>query len=938
MEFSIFGLLNSPEFQLLISMFLVPLAVNSVNERLKALKAAIKGKTHEEQLLDCLEKAFFETERTLGWKHDTEAIYETFMGSLMSFSSTFNKDVLAEIFKDAIGVDVTDNEISLWVDNLLKQITRDEHNELFKYFLLNNIIVDKPSPQPQVTLNYLLTYTTPVWDNKDVICRDDIIQELFAKFSNGVRRIQVAGMGGLGKSEILVKLFFQLNQPNPPVQFDYIGFIRFNDDLESNLRSQIPYLTDYAIKNGEKAAKLFLQQLCATKRVLFCIDDNRDKKDVLKKNDPSFEFLKTLNASILFASRTEYNEFEQQDLPLLSTDACIEIFQRIYEPNVQVPRDLEILTKIIEDMSGNNTLIVNRLGNMANENSFTIEKLQKNLQDMGFHIKKDCINEEELQQEINKLYPLSDLTRPGERSIVEAFSIFPVNPLPIDLSVDWLHEDAGIDAEECSRALTRLSRQTWLEKRIDASSGEVLFSMHRCVKFAVRDQAFVEYSAHQRLVKNCRACLDKSTNAYQLQNSSLIIPFAISIFEGVYIETAVTSGLSSAIAKFYNLTAVYSLALVWQQKSLEICENVWGNDHPDTAVNYHNIASIYDTLCQYDPAMELYQKALAIVEKVLGKDHPDTAKTYDNIANMYHKQGKYNFAIELYQKALVAVEKALGKDHPYTASIYHNIASVYNSQGKYALALKWHRQALVILEKKLGKDHPDTATTYNSIANVSFELGKYDLALKWHRKALVILEKTLGKDHPETAGIYSNIARIYHRQGQYDLALEWYQKTMMIYEKTLGKDHQFTADTYNGISGVYMSQGQYDLALEWCKKALAICENILGKDHPSTAVTYSNIASCYSLQGRYDLALEWYRKDLAISEIVFGEYHPSTAATYNNIAIIYYNQLRFKQALMWFRKSLTIRENKLGKDHPDTVATKEAVESTKKLISYLSTL
>ena len=972
MDAFILNLLNSPEFQVIVTTFLAPLAVNSISDRLKALKVAIKDKTHEKQLLDCLEKAFFETERAFHWKHDYEAIYDTFFGTLMSFSGSFSKDSLVRIFRDAVGAEVTEKEISLWIYNVKKQISLEEHAKLREFLYVCHILDDSKEKAP-TDLDYLLTYTTPVWNNKDVVCRDDIIKELFSKFSTGVQRIQVAGMGGLGKTEILVKLFFQLNQPNPPVQFDYIGFIQFKGDLESDFRLYIPYLAEYAKNHGEAEAKRFLQQLCSTKRVLFCIDDDREKKDVFKKDDPSLTFLKTLNAAILFASRTEYHEFEQQPFPPLSTEACIEVFQRMYGQEIHSQKDLEILKNIIEDLSGNNTLIVNRLGTIAKEHNYTITKLQEDLIEKNFRIKKGCVDEEELQQEISKLYPLSDLASQAERSIVEAFSIFPSSPLSVDLCVTWLHEDAQITEEDCSLALTKLAKQRWLDKRTNTSDGKVFFSMHQCVKSAVKDQTPVEHSAHQGLVEKCRSSLNESTDTYLLQNSSSMIPFAIQVHDILFQEKEPFAFLSAALASFYNKSADYNTSLEWHQKSLTILEKVLGKDHPSTATTYNNIASVYDSQGQYDLALEWYQKALSIVQRVLGEDHPYTATTYNNIALVYDNQGQYDLALEWYQKALDAKEKVLdkdhpsiattynnialaynnqgqydlalewyqkalsivqrvlGEDHPYTATTYNNIASVYDSQGQYDLALEWYQKALVIREKVLGKDHPDTATTYNNIALVYKNQGKYDLALEWYQKDLAISEKVLGKNHPDTATTYNNIAGVYYSQGQYDLALEWHQKALGIYEKALGKDHPSTATTYNNIASVYYSQGQYDLALEWYQKALVIREKVLGNDHPDTASTYNNIASVYNRLGQYDLALEWHLKNLVVSEKVLGEDHPTTAITYNNIAIVYCNLCKYRNAVEYFKKAYVVFEARLGPDHPYTISTRESVSTLEKL-------
>jgi len=786
---------------------------------------------------DCLRKAFKRTRNQLHWKVKTRKAYKTFQTSLVSFSGAFSQNSLANVISNAIGKEVDNNEIERWIDNLLRELSLEEHKELREYLLLRRILIDsneQKTASEQARLNYLLTYTTPVWDNQDVICRDDIIQELFAKFSTGVRRIQVAGMGGLGKTEILVKLFFHLNQPNPPAKYDYIGFIRFNDDLESDFRSQIPYLAEYAKNHGEAAAMLFLQQICATNRVLFCIDDDRDKKDILPKNDPNIAFLKTLNVSILFASRTEYADFEQQNLPPLSTDACIEVFQRLYGQKIHSQKDLEILKYIIEDLSGNNTLIVNRLGTIAKEHNYSVTELEADIIKRKFHIKKGCVNEVDLQLEINKLYPLSDLANQADRSIIEAFAIFPASPLTVTLCVKWLHEDAGIAEEDCSLTLSKLSKQRWLDKRTNITDGKVIFSMHQCVKSAVKDQTPVEYSAHQGLVEKCGASLNKSTNAYLLQNSSSMIPFAVQVHDILFQETEPFAILSTALANFYNKSADYNASLVWCQKSLTVNEEVFGKDHPDTATTYNNIAGVYNSQGQYNLALEWYFKGLAISEKVLGKDHPDTATTYNNIAVVYDNQAQYDLALEWYQKALVVREKVLGKDHPDTANSYNNIACVYKQNGQYELALEWYQKALSIAKKVLGDDHPYTSSTYNNIAVVYDSQGQYDLALEWHQKALATREKVLGKDHPSTATTYNNIAGVYYSQGQYNLALEWCRKALSIVIKVLGEDHPSTATIYGNIAKVYYHLGENNLAFENLSRALDVFEAKLGQEHPHT--------------------------------------------------------------------------------------------------------
>ena len=70
----------------------------------------------------------------------------------------------------------------------------------------------------------------------------------------------------------------------------------------------------------------------------------------------------------------------------------------------------------------------------------------------------------------------------------------------------------------------------------------------------------------------------------------------------------------------------------------------------------------------------MYEKALSIRLKKLGDDHPDVAVTYNNMAKYTLDQGKNDEALAMYEKALSIRLKKLGDDHPDVATTYNNMA------------------------------------------------------------------------------------------------------------------------------------------------------------------------------------------------------------------------------------------------------------------------
>ena len=183
-------------------------------------------------------------------------------------------------------------------------------------------------------------------------------------------------------------------------------------------------------------------------------------------------------------------------------------------------------------------------------------------------------------------------------------------------------------------------------------------------------------------------------------------------------ETEKYEKLLSKYTDFLCKYAKYDKALELEKQLLQICEKLYGLEHPDTASSYNNIGNVYYCKGSYDTALEYHFKVLSIREKVLGLEHPDTARSYNNIGNVYYWKGSYDTALEYNLKALAIREKVLGLEHPDTATSYNNIGVVYSDKGDCDTALEYNLKALAIREKKLGESHPYTQQTRENISLV----------------------------------------------------------------------------------------------------------------------------------------------------------------------------------------------------------------------------
>jgi CHAT domain-containing protein/Tfp pilus assembly protein PilF len=307
-----------------------------------------------------------------------------------------------------------------------------------------------------------------------------------------------------------------------------------------------------------------------------------------------------------------------------------------------------------------------------------------------------------------------------------------------------------------------------------------------------------------------------------------------------------------------------------------------------------------DAQGKHAEAEPLDRTALAIFRKVLGEEHPDTALSYNNVAYNLNAQGKHAEAEPLFRTALAIRRKVRGEEHPDTALFYNNVAMNLHAQGKYAEAEPLLRQALAIFRKVLGEEHPDTARSYNNVAYNLHAQGKYAEAEPLYRTALAIFRKVLGEEHPHTAQSYNNVAMNLKAQGKYAEAEPLFRTALAICRKVLGEQHPDTALSYNNVAGNLHAQGKYAEAEPLFRTALAICRKVLGEEHPHTAQSYNNVAMNLNAQGKDAEAEPLFRTALAIRRKVLGEEHPDTADSYNNVAYTLNAQGKYRDAeAMW---------------------------------------
>ena len=92
-------------------------------------------------------------------------------------------------------------------------------------------------------------------------------------------------------------------------------------------------------------------------------------------------------------------------------------------------------------------------------------------------------------------------------------------------------------------------------------------------------------------------------------------------------------------------------------------------DHPDTAIAYHNLAMVFLARGDSEAARKTFEQALAIQRKVLGTRHPLTAMTQAKLGMLLADRGEQARAMPHLKQALAVLADVLPPDNSVVLSL-----------------------------------------------------------------------------------------------------------------------------------------------------------------------------------------------------------------------------------------------------------------------------
>lgn len=245
-------------------------------------------------------------------------------------------------------------------------------------------------------------------------------------------------------------------------------------------------------------------------------------------------------------------------------------------------------------------------------------------------------------------------------------------------------------------------------------------------------------------------------------------------------------------------------------------------------------------------AERFLMRAVACRERCLGRDHPLTVASLGHLVYPLLDLGRLADARTYVERALAARERSLGPDHPAIAESLNSLGVVLRLQGELLVARRVHERALAIRERALPGDTLEVAESLSNLGILLRQLGEFDAARSMQERALAIRRAILGTDHWLTTNSLNNLGRLLAEQGDAAAARAVLEEALAVNEQLLGPDDRRTARSRYQLALVLWREGSLATAEAQLERALLGQESVLGRAHRTTVDSRSALEAIRS--------------------------------------------------------------------------------------------
>jgi tetratricopeptide (TPR) repeat protein len=445
----------------------------------------------------------------------------------------------------------------------------------------------------------------------------------------------VEGMGGVGKTELAIQyslLHLQLHS--------YPGGICWLRAREEDIGLQILQfaITDLGLQPPED---LELQQ-----RVRWCWQRWRQGHTLIVFDDVNnYSHIKPYlppqpsQFKVLITTRLKLDLASSLFLEVLSeTEALLLLAQLIGEEkqNQELAQAKELCRRL-----GYLPLALQLVGMYVNKRKITLTEMLRRLEEKGLAHPSLVVKENDptwtlnVKRGVAAAFELSweELSESAQQlgCLLSLFALAGISRLLVERAAEK-------DAEEIEDARVEL-------ENLHLLMGEDTYQLHQLIREFLRNKQKNLASTDEQKSSFCQAMVEVAKKIPQTPNQKEITDLTPAIPHLAEMAQNLTASVSdenliwvfTGLGWFYQGQGLYALAQPWLEQCVSVLQSRLGEEHPDVANSYNDLAYLYFCQGRYADAEPCYIKALEIASVSLGENHPNTITFRKNLKSLRDK-------------------------------------------------------------------------------------------------------------------------------------------------------------------------------------------------------------------------------------------------------------------------------------------------------------
>jgi len=641
------------------------------------------------------------------------------------------------------------------------------------------------------------------------IGRTDELNEIRMRLDSGYpQAIWIHGMGGLGKTQLCRKLFYDLES-----RFPYLGWVTVDRDFKQSIVNQVVCEKDES--DMEQAYQDTLKFIDARGTNLVLFVDNVDRSGL------HCEELEKLNCHVVVTSRDKAPDtFTEKALGFLSLSACKDLFYSYYKKKKD-----DFVNEVIH-RAGYLTLAVELLAKTARNIDISVAELLAKLIDKSFDLKTvvdtNWDNDEAAQNkavsaQFGIVFSFSGVKSDDDKIyILKNMAILPYLATRQKLLCEWL------DLDDESSIFRQLYDFGWLQY-----SEEDGYLMHPIISYTVKAELVPSFQDCERLTNALCKAIDFTAMQKVLEVLEFT-PYAQYIADYFIVEFNIKENTPSRLSLLYLRLAIvyrangeYTLAYRYAQMAKSAAESMERPHHNFLSRIYNILATIHIDMRQLDDEGVRYAELAVKEAEADPTENPIIlSDAYSNLAVLLIRQRKdFSGALKAAHRVVEISELAFQEDKIFLANAYRVYALILRKSGNPSTACEYLERCIHITEAIYINDpnHPTLATSYNNYACALQDVGRLEEAIIYYNKSIQIREDNNPND-PYLTILYNNIAFVHMLDRKYQSAADYLSLSIRLIIKTRGKKHPDLKRTHHFMAKIQFLLGEYQQALIFTKK------------------------------------------------------------------------------------------------------------------------